>query len=188
MPSTTWKRALGDSAKYSESTRTHDQAWLDAQARAHVPDRSFPSNQIRRTRDLSPILSRARLPVAVATITVDAYSAPVQPLPGLPLGICQVAFHGSARFSFLPFSVSRGFHGSISVATMGRSEPPFLYDRPHTYNFDGPIDRGFNPKAVTQASRTPASPRARPRPEGPMITFNRHPDTVRTVTPCDIYY
>ncbi|KAJ6155307.1 hypothetical protein N7470_005873 [Penicillium chermesinum] len=59
---------------------------------------------------------------------------------------------------------------------MGRTEPPFIYDRPSTYNFDGPIDRGFNPKAVTQASWAPASP-TKPRPEGPMITFNRHPDT-----------
>ncbi|KAJ5223866.1 hypothetical protein N7468_008408 [Penicillium chermesinum] len=69
---------------------------------------------------------------------------------------------------------------------MGRTEPPFIYDRPSTYNFDGPIDRGFNPKAVTQASWAPASP-TKPRPEGPMITFNRHPDTVRAHDR-DIFY
>ncbi|KAJ5645922.1 hypothetical protein N7490_002294 [Penicillium lividum] len=62
---------------------------------------------------------------------------------------------------------------------MGRSEPPFLYDRPSTYSFNGPTDPGFNPRAVTQASRTPASPRK--QQEGPLINFNRHPDSWATM-------
>ncbi|KAJ5599074.1 hypothetical protein N7450_000141 [Penicillium hetheringtonii] len=57
---------------------------------------------------------------------------------------------------------------------MGRSSPPFLYDRPSTYSFHGPTDPGFNPKAVTQASRTRAPPK--PKHEGPLVNFNRHPD------------
>ncbi|KAJ5923863.1 hypothetical protein N7466_008050 [Penicillium verhagenii] len=58
---------------------------------------------------------------------------------------------------------------------MGRSEPPFLYDRPSTYSFNGPTDPGFNPKAVTQASQSPASPRQ--TQDGPLVNFNRHPDS-----------
>ncbi|KAJ5666478.1 uncharacterized protein N7477_008926 [Penicillium maclennaniae] len=58
---------------------------------------------------------------------------------------------------------------------MGRSEPPFLYDRPSTYNFHGPTDPGFNPKAVTQASRIREQPK--PKPTGPLLNFNRHPDS-----------
>ncbi|KAJ5112725.1 hypothetical protein N7532_000770 [Penicillium argentinense] len=58
---------------------------------------------------------------------------------------------------------------------MGRSSPPFLYDRPSTYSFNGPTDPGFNPKAVTQASWTRSPPK--PKPKGPLIIFNKHPDT-----------
>ncbi|KAJ5407705.1 hypothetical protein N7509_001588 [Penicillium cosmopolitanum] len=58
---------------------------------------------------------------------------------------------------------------------MGRSSPPFIYDRQSTYSFHGPTDHGFNPKAVTQASRIRAPPRE--KPNGPLVNFNRHPDT-----------
>ncbi|KAJ5325038.1 hypothetical protein N7476_003638 [Penicillium atrosanguineum] len=58
---------------------------------------------------------------------------------------------------------------------MGKSEPPFLYDRPSTYNFHGPTDQGFNPKAVTQASRVREQPK--PKQTGPLLNFNRHPDS-----------
>ncbi|KAJ5175824.1 uncharacterized protein N7482_001701 [Penicillium canariense] len=58
---------------------------------------------------------------------------------------------------------------------MGRSSPPFIYDHPSTYNFYGPTDPGFNPKAVTEASRTRPPPR--PKPEGPLVNINRHPDS-----------
>ncbi|KAJ5484161.1 hypothetical protein N7539_005957 [Penicillium diatomitis] len=56
---------------------------------------------------------------------------------------------------------------------MGRSEPPFIYDRPATNSFYGPTD--FNPKAVTEASRRPPPPR--PIVKGPLVNINRHPDT-----------
>ena len=51
-------------------------------------------------------------------------------------------------------------------------------DHPSKYNFVGPTDRGFNPKAASQASWSP--PRSRPKIEGPLINskeFNRHPDS-----------
>jgi hypothetical protein len=55
-------------------------------------------------------------------------------------------------------------------------DPPFLYDPPSRYSFSGPTDKGFNPKAVTQASLSP--PAAKPKPDGPLINFNKHPDSV----------
>ncbi|KAJ5666652.1 hypothetical protein N7462_011061 [Penicillium macrosclerotiorum] len=58
---------------------------------------------------------------------------------------------------------------------MGRSSPPFLYDRPSTYTFYGPTDSGFNPKAVTEASRTRVPPKQ--KLEGPLVNINRHPDS-----------
>ena len=57
-------------------------------------------------------------------------------------------------------------------------EPPFLYDHPSKYTFAGPLDKGFNPKAVSQASLVP--PIKRPKQDGPLINakeFNRHPDS-----------
>jgi hypothetical protein len=54
-------------------------------------------------------------------------------------------------------------------------EPPFLYDavkadsrNPHTE---------FDPKAVSRASFTPKAPR--PKQDGPLISFNQHPEYVR---------
>jgi len=64
---------------------------------------------------------------------------------------------------------------SFVYLTMG-VEPPFLYDPPSRYSFTGPTERGFNPKAATQASRSP--PRQTPRQEGPLINnINKHPDS-----------
>lgn len=54
--------------------------------------------------------------------------------------------------------------------------PPFIYDKPSSYTFDGPTSRGFNPKAATHASWTPKPPKV--KQDGPLITFNRHPDSV----------
>ncbi|EXJ90821.1 hypothetical protein A1O1_03926 [Capronia coronata CBS 617.96] len=54
-------------------------------------------------------------------------------------------------------------------------EPPFIYDRPSTYTFGGPVQHGFNPKAATQASWTPKA--SRPKQDGPLINFNKHPDS-----------
>ncbi|RFU35651.1 hypothetical protein B7463_g695, partial [Scytalidium lignicola] len=60
---------------------------------------------------------------------------------------------------------------------MGKVEPPFLYEsvktdlsRPH---------KGFDPKAVTRASNQPKPPR--PKQEGPLISFNQHPDSYMRV-------
>lgn len=55
-------------------------------------------------------------------------------------------------------------------------EPPFLYDHPTQYSFGGPTDKGFNPKAATVASWTPAQPK--PKRNGPLVDFNKHPDSV----------
>jgi hypothetical protein len=54
---------------------------------------------------------------------------------------------------------------------------PYLYSSPR-YSALDPLDpfNGFNPRAVTQASQMPPSP-PRPKPEGPLINFNRHPDS-----------
>ncbi|GES57153.1 hypothetical protein ATEIFO6365_0001044000 [Aspergillus terreus] len=58
---------------------------------------------------------------------------------------------------------------------MGGSSPPFLYGPPASHSFYGPTDRPFNPKAVTEASWTRPAPK--PKPKGPLIDFNRHPDS-----------
>ena len=52
---------------------------------------------------------------------------------------------------------------------------PYLYDPPKRYSAVDPYD-GFNPKAVTMASRQPPPP-PKPKPEGPLININRHPDS-----------
>lgn len=59
----------------------------------------------------------------------------------------------------------------------GSSSPPFLYDPVSQWSFND-YHRGkpFNPKAVTQASRA-SRPQSVPQ-EGPLVNFNRHPDTV----------
>ncbi|EXJ54142.1 hypothetical protein A1O7_09479 [Cladophialophora yegresii CBS 114405] len=54
-------------------------------------------------------------------------------------------------------------------------EPPFIYDRPSTYTFGGPTDRGFNPKAATHASWAPKA--QKPKQDGPLVDFNKHPDS-----------
>ncbi|KAI9863968.1 MAG: hypothetical protein M1824_006006 [Vezdaea acicularis] len=50
-------------------------------------------------------------------------------------------------------------------------DPPFLYDPPSRYS--NPYV--YNPKAVTQASYAPRP--ERPKQEGPLVNFNRHPDS-----------
>ncbi|KAF2450336.1 hypothetical protein P171DRAFT_468692 [Karstenula rhodostoma CBS 690.94] len=52
---------------------------------------------------------------------------------------------------------------------MGQQWQPFLYDAPSERD-------SFNPKAVTIASRLPPPP-PKKKPEGPLINFNRHPDS-----------
>ncbi|KAM3084922.1 hypothetical protein ACMFMG_003367 [Clarireedia jacksonii] len=48
-------------------------------------------------------------------------------------------------------------------------KPPFLYDPIRT-------DYSFDPKAVTRASWSPPAPKPK-RPDGPLISFNQHPDS-----------
>ncbi|KAJ9636787.1 hypothetical protein H2199_007781 [Coniosporium tulheliwenetii] len=57
---------------------------------------------------------------------------------------------------------------------MGGSQP-YLYEQPARYSAIDPYN-GFNPKAATMASRAPP-PRPRPKQEGPLVNFNRHPDS-----------
>ncbi|KAH8804772.1 hypothetical protein F5884DRAFT_425173 [Xylogone sp. PMI_703] len=56
---------------------------------------------------------------------------------------------------------------------MGKIEPPFLYD-PVKVDPSRP-QKEFDPKAVTRASFEPKQPR--PKQEGPLVTFNQHPDS-----------
>lgn len=48
--------------------------------------------------------------------------------------------------------------------------------QPYLYNAPGDIDSKYNPKAVTMASRLPPPP-PKKKQEGPLIDFNRHPDS-----------
>jgi hypothetical protein len=53
---------------------------------------------------------------------------------------------------------------------------PYIYDPPsHRYSALVPQNE-FNPKAVTQASLAPPPP-PKPKQEGPLLNFNRHPDS-----------
>ncbi|KAL3489840.1 hypothetical protein BJX62DRAFT_147738 [Aspergillus germanicus] len=58
---------------------------------------------------------------------------------------------------------------------MGNSSPPYMYGHPDAFRFKGPTDRPFNPKAVTESSWTRPAPK--PKPKGPLVNFNRHPDS-----------
>jgi hypothetical protein len=58
---------------------------------------------------------------------------------------------------------------------MGRGQP-YLYGPPKSIADDPFLYSGFNPKAVTMASRQPPPP-PKPKQEGPLINFNRHPDS-----------
>jgi hypothetical protein len=52
---------------------------------------------------------------------------------------------------------------------------PFLYAPSAPVQYSA-LDPGFNPKAVTQASYAPPPP-PKPKQEGPLLNFNRHPDS-----------
>lgn len=60
-------------------------------------------------------------------------------------------------------------------------DAPFLYDRPQSWNFGAPTasSHGFNPKAATQASWVPRTPK--PTSSGPLVDFNKHPDSYLVV-------
>jgi hypothetical protein len=57
---------------------------------------------------------------------------------------------------------------------MGPSDQPYLYSAPAPYAPWDPY-HGFNPKVVSQASLAPKP--TMPKQEGPLINFNRHPDS-----------
>lgn len=69
-----------------------------------------------------------------------------------------------------------------SVYSMGSSDPPYLYDprpnRPISYPYSQ-----FDPKAVSRASWQPSTTSSRPQSarDGPLIDFNRHPDSYMVV-------
>lgn len=112
----------------------------------------------------------------VAVVIIVIYRPPVQhPLWSV----------SQTRVSLVPHDIYPTFLISIPLIStriglvvclkMG-VEPPFLYDPPSQYSFTGPTDKGFNPRAATQASRVPQ--RHAPRQEGPLINnINRHPDS-----------
>ena len=52
---------------------------------------------------------------------------------------------------------------------------PYLYSNQQE-RYSDPFNTGFDPKAVTRASWAPP-PAPRPKQEGPLINFNRHPDS-----------
>lgn len=68
-----------------------------------------------------------------------------------------------------------------SIAPMGASDSPYIYDPPAQRKVAYPYS-DFNPKAYTEASyaRSVAS-QPRPKQEGPLINFNRHPDSYEVV-------
>ncbi|KAF2430059.1 hypothetical protein EJ08DRAFT_734554 [Tothia fuscella] len=60
---------------------------------------------------------------------------------------------------------------------MGGSQAPYIYNAPVHYGYSAlnPPNE-FNPKSVTQASQAPPPP-PKPKQEGPLLNFNRHPDS-----------
>lgn len=60
---------------------------------------------------------------------------------------------------------------------MGGPVKPYIYSNARQ-TYQDPFSNGFDPKAVTRASWTPAPPRPK-KQEGPLIDFNRHPDSWR---------
>jgi len=53
---------------------------------------------------------------------------------------------------------------------------PYLYSPPASFNQYDPYN-SFNPKAASQASLTAARAGPRPKKDGPLIEFNKHPDS-----------
>lgn len=66
---------------------------------------------------------------------------------------------------------------------MGVSDPPYLYDGPSHRHVAYPYS-DFDPRAASRASWAASQQAARPRPkqEGPLIDFNKHPDSYFIVT------
>ncbi|KAB5535254.1 hypothetical protein GE09DRAFT_1143185 [Coniochaeta sp. 2T2.1] len=64
------------------------------------------------------------------------------------------------------------------------SQPPFLYQSENMY--DGFPSTPFDPKAVTRASFQAKRPR--PKPDGPLVSINRHPDAHVAPTQRSFYW
>ncbi|KAF4982920.1 hypothetical protein FZEAL_1548 [Fusarium zealandicum] len=62
---------------------------------------------------------------------------------------------------------------------MAPSQAPFLYSAVQRNDARFPETK-FDPKAVTRASWEPKKPK--PKPEGPLVSFNRHPDLHEVLT------
>lgn len=62
---------------------------------------------------------------------------------------------------------------------MGGHQQPYMYT-PTTYddvgNYPSSPSKPFDPKAVTRASWEPTPPK--PKHEGPLVSFNQHPESV----------
>jgi hypothetical protein len=56
---------------------------------------------------------------------------------------------------------------------MGASDVPFMYQAVSRDDERFPAQT-FDPKAVTRASYEPKKPK--PKPDGPLVSFNRHPE------------
>ena len=67
---------------------------------------------------------------------------------------------------------------------MGAGDAPYLYDPPSRRQIAYPYS-DFDPKAVTRASWISAaeSTVSKPKQEGPLVDFNRHPDSYMIVPP-----
>jgi hypothetical protein len=67
---------------------------------------------------------------------------------------------------------------------MGAGDAPFLYDPPSRRQIAYPYS-DFDPKAVTRASWISAAESnvSKPKQEGPLVDFNRHPDSYMIVPP-----
>ncbi|KAF2136772.1 uncharacterized protein K452DRAFT_117980 [Aplosporella prunicola CBS 121167] len=61
---------------------------------------------------------------------------------------------------------------------MGRTDQPYMYNAPaNRLSTSQDALYGFNPKAVTQASRSPPKKLPPKQQDGPLVNFNRHPDS-----------
>lgn len=75
----------------------------------------------------------------------------------------------------------------LRLLRMGAAEPPYLYDAPSQRPVSFPYS-SFEPKRVTNALREQSSYASRPKStqSGPLIDFNRHPDSYMVVTGSDL--
>lgn len=59
---------------------------------------------------------------------------------------------------------------------------PYMYEPPQRFSATSDTLYGFDPKAVTKASRMPPKKPPPKKQDGPLMDFNRHPDSY-LVTP-----